>query len=66
MHDQPPSPPAAQVLTGTHTTSGTTSAGFKFTAQKGHTYYIVVDGTAAAGADFTAKLIGLTTGDGCQ
>jgi hypothetical protein len=46
---------------GTHTTSGDAtngSAGFTFTAQKGHTYYIVVDGTTAAGADFTAKLVG--------
>jgi hypothetical protein len=57
---------ASSTITGTHTTSGTKIVQFNFTALKGHTYFIVVDGPAGAGADFSAKIVGANATAGCQ
>ncbi len=54
-------------FSGTRTTAVATSkaAATRFTAVKGHTYFIVVDGTATAGASFDMQVVGIDSGAGC-
>jgi hypothetical protein len=56
---------ACMTNTGTHTTNGATNAVLTMTAVKGHTYFIIVDGTDAAGADFDLQVVGQGGGAGC-
>jgi len=52
-------------FTGTRTTNGTTAAaGVRFTADKDHTYFIVVDSADTSGSTFDLKVAGVG-GGGC-
>jgi hypothetical protein len=55
-------------FSGTRTTNqaGGKAAAVRITAQKGHTYYVIVDGTDAAGAAFDMQVVGTVVGAGCQ
>ena len=61
---------SAAGYSGTRSTVGITQkAGINLTAVKGHTYYVVIDGTTAGeatGADFDLQVVGKTGGAGCM